>query len=102
MRVLSTLVASLGLLSTAMAIDVMKSVIVSYPAGTSDDVLARAKQDIRNAGGIITHEYTLIKAFAAKAPAAAFDTVSAWSTSEGVSATFEDVQTISIPKEGPQ
>lgn len=71
-----------------------KAIVVSYPNDTPDSVLSEAKAAIKAAvsslfrsdhtrefylipsqGGIITHEYNLIKAFAAKAPPQALDTV---------------------------
>jgi hypothetical protein len=38
-----------------------KSVIISYPDATPDSVVDQAKSAIKDAGGIITHEYKLIK-----------------------------------------
>jgi hypothetical protein len=38
-----------------------KAVIVSYPNETPDHILDQAKDAIKAAGGIITHEYKLIK-----------------------------------------
>jgi hypothetical protein len=38
-----------------------KAVIVSYPNDTPDSVLNQAKDAIKAAGGMITHEYKLIK-----------------------------------------
>jgi len=55
-----------------------KSVIVTYPNGTPDSVLNQAMDAIRQAGGAITHEYKLIKGFAAKAPAKVLESVSTW------------------------
>ncbi|KAI9880473.1 MAG: hypothetical protein M1830_002825 [Pleopsidium flavum] len=52
-----------------------KSVVVSYPQDTPDSVLTQAKDAIKAAGGMITHEYQLIKGFAAKAPAQALETI---------------------------
>ncbi|KAF2722021.1 hypothetical protein K431DRAFT_222913 [Polychaeton citri CBS 116435] len=71
----------LGLISLAcwaafvIATAPQKAVIVSFPNDTPSSVLDQAKDVIRTAGGIITHEYKLIKAFAAKAPADALDTI---------------------------
>ncbi|KAI0837396.1 hypothetical protein F5Y06DRAFT_271613 [Hypoxylon sp. FL0890] len=79
MRFFSTIVAALAVVYGASAVDVQKSVIVSFPSETTDDIVNRAKDDIRKAGGIITHEYQLIKGFAAKAPQKILETVSAWS-----------------------
>lgn len=38
-----------------------KSVIVSYPDDTPNNVVQQAMDAIKNAGGVITHEYKLIK-----------------------------------------
>jgi hypothetical protein len=38
-----------------------KAVIVSYPDNTPDTVLDKAKDAIKAAGGMITHEYKIIK-----------------------------------------
>lgn len=38
-----------------------KAVIVSYPNETPDHILDQAKDAIKAAGGMITHEYKLIK-----------------------------------------
>jgi hypothetical protein len=38
-----------------------KAVIVSYPDSTPDSIVDQAKEAIIKAGGIITHEYKLIK-----------------------------------------
>ncbi|OCL08749.1 hypothetical protein AOQ84DRAFT_354327 [Glonium stellatum] len=62
----------------AMAVAPQKSVIVSYPDNTPDSVLSKAKQAVVEAGGVITHEYKIIKAFACNAPAAILETVQAW------------------------
>lgn len=61
MRLFSFFLAALTLFSSALAVDIQKSVIVSYPEGTPDSVLDQAKDAIRQAGGQITHEYTLIR-----------------------------------------
>ncbi|KAI0182086.1 hypothetical protein GGR52DRAFT_67091 [Hypoxylon sp. FL1284] len=80
MRFFSAIVAALALAQGASAVDVQKSVIVSFPTTATDDVVNRAKDDIRKAGGMITHEYQLIKGFAAKAPQKIIESVSAWSS----------------------
>ncbi len=38
-----------------------KAVIVSYPDNTPSEVINQAMDAIRAAGGVITHEYKLIK-----------------------------------------
>lgn len=61
MRPLSVFVTALTLLSGAIAVDIQKSVLITYPPETPDSVLSQAKKAIVDAGGVITHEYTLIK-----------------------------------------
>ncbi|KAL2256521.1 hypothetical protein VTK26DRAFT_1538 [Humicola hyalothermophila] len=78
MKPLSVFVAALTLLSGAAAVDVQKSVLITYPPETPDSVLNQAKKAIVDAGGVITHEYKLIKGFAAKVGEKVLDTVSAW------------------------
>ncbi|KAI0376377.1 hypothetical protein F5Y04DRAFT_285934 [Hypomontagnella monticulosa] len=94
MRFFSTVLAALAVAHSASAVDVQKSVIVSFPSETTDDVVNRAKDDIRKAGGIITHEYQLIKGFAAKAPQKILETVSAWSAE--FNAVIEEDQVVEI------
>ncbi len=43
------------------AVSPQKAVIVTYPEGTPDSIMEQAKDTIRKAGGIITHDYKLIK-----------------------------------------
>lgn len=78
----------------AFAAGTQKSVIISYPESTPDSVLDQAKDAIRAAvslvprnavglltsrqGGIITHEYNLIKGFAAQVPDKILGTIQAW------------------------
>ncbi len=61
MRPFSLLVAGLTLLSGVIAADIQKSVIVTYPPETPDSIVDQAKKAVLDAGGIITHEYKLIK-----------------------------------------
>lgn len=56
----SYLLASLFAL-TVLAVAPQKAVLVSYPNDTPDWVMDQAKDTIRKAGGMITHEYQLIK-----------------------------------------
>ncbi|KAI1780333.1 hypothetical protein F4818DRAFT_435541 [Hypoxylon cercidicola] len=96
MRFFSTIVAALAVAHGASAVDIQKSIIVSFPSETTDDVVNRAKDDIRKAGGMITHEYQLIKGFAAKAPQKIIETVSAWSAE--FHAVIEEDQMVEISK----
>jgi hypothetical protein len=61
MRSFAFLLASLTLLSGVIAVDIQKSVLITYPAETPDSIVDQAKKAIVEAGGVITHEYTLIK-----------------------------------------
>jgi Mrp family chromosome partitioning ATPase len=46
---------------TVFAIAPQKAVVVTYPEDTPDSVMDQAKDTIRKAGGIITHDYKIIK-----------------------------------------
>ncbi|KAI1382738.1 uncharacterized protein F4822DRAFT_435116 [Hypoxylon trugodes] len=98
MRFFTTIAAALAVAQGVYAVDVQKSVIVSFPSETTDDIVNRAKDDIRKAGGVITHEYQLIKGFAAKAPQKIIETVSAWSAE--FHATVEEDQVVEISSSG--
>ncbi|KAK4986170.1 hypothetical protein LTR66_007947 [Elasticomyces elasticus] len=76
LAIYSILLALLAICAHAAA--PQKAVIVSYPKDTPDSVVDRAKTAIKEAGGAITHEYKLIKGFAANAPASILESVSAW------------------------
>ncbi|OCK80186.1 hypothetical protein K432DRAFT_382465 [Lepidopterella palustris CBS 459.81] len=90
--ILSLLLALLA--AYAIAVAPQKSVIVSYPDNTPDSVLSQAKAAIVDAGGIITHEYKIIKAFACNAPAAVLENVQAWGSA--YNAVVEDDSVVSI------
>ncbi|KAF2154737.1 hypothetical protein K461DRAFT_319261 [Myriangium duriaei CBS 260.36] len=49
----------------------LESILVSYDKNTADSVVEAAKKAIIDAGGEITHEYSIFKGFAALAPAEA-------------------------------
>ncbi|GAD97320.1 conserved hypothetical protein [Paecilomyces variotii No. 5] len=84
----------LGLLPLAQAVSSQKSFIVTYPKDTPDSVLTTAKDAITEAGGLITHEYHLIKGFAAKASASVIENVS--TLSSAYSPSVEEDQVVSI------
>ncbi len=89
-----------------------KSIIVSYDQNTPDSVLNQAKEAIKAAGGMITHEYVLFKyvhpmspfvvscltifhrGFAAKAPARVLETVQIWGND--YHAIIEEDQIVSV------
>ncbi|KAI2615082.1 hypothetical protein GGR54DRAFT_308136 [Hypoxylon sp. NC1633] len=99
MRLISTIAAALAVAQGISAVDIQKSIIVSFPSETTDDIVNRAKDDIEKAGGIITHEYQLIKGFAAKAPQKIIEAVSAWSAEFNVVIEEDQVVQISNSKE---
>ena len=61
MRPSALLFAALAVFSGVSAVDVQKSVIITYPPETPNSVLDQAKKAIEDGGGLITHEYQLIK-----------------------------------------
>ncbi|KAI1506155.1 hypothetical protein F5X99DRAFT_125826 [Biscogniauxia marginata] len=95
-----TAAAVLALARGAFAVDVQKAVIVSFPDGTTDDVLNRAMDEIRGAGGMITHEYKLLRGFAAKAPQKILESVSAWGVE--FNAVIEEDQVVEIATNAPR
>ncbi|KAH8677693.1 hypothetical protein BX600DRAFT_134743 [Xylariales sp. PMI_506] len=95
MRLLHSVVAALAVAQGVMAVDVLKSVLVTFPNDVAADVVDRAMGEIKSAGGVITHQYKLIKGFAANAPQKIIDSVSAWSTSE-YNAVIEEDQQVQI------
>jgi Mrp family chromosome partitioning ATPase len=58
LTLLTLLTLALGVLS---ALTPQKAVIVTYPEDTPSSVVDQAMDAIKEAGGIITHEYKLIK-----------------------------------------
>ncbi|KFX93130.1 hypothetical protein V495_06689 [Pseudogymnoascus sp. VKM F-4514 (FW-929)] len=71
-----TLLPLLGFLAVAAAAAApQRQVVVSYPDNTPYSVIEAAMDEIRAAGGMITHEYKIFKGFAAKASAKALETV---------------------------
>ncbi|KAJ4357072.1 hypothetical protein N0V95_002810 [Ascochyta clinopodiicola] len=61
--------------ATTMAAAPQRSVIISFPNETPDHIVEEAKEGIRKAKGVITHEYNIIKGFACQAPASALEFV---------------------------
>jgi len=76
MRLFAFVFAVLALFSGVMAVDIQKSIIVTYPKTTPDSVIEQAKKAIIDGGGIITHEYHIIKGFAAKVGEKVVETIS--------------------------
>jgi hypothetical protein len=61
MRFLTIATAALAAAQGAFAVDIQKAIIMSFPHETPDDVVNRAMDEIRKAGGTVTHEYKLLK-----------------------------------------
>jgi hypothetical protein len=61
MRLFAFFLAALTLLSGVIAVDIEKSVLITYKPETPDSIVNQAKKAVVDAGGVITHEYTLIK-----------------------------------------
>ncbi|KAL1876864.1 hypothetical protein VTK73DRAFT_9094 [Phialemonium thermophilum] len=93
MRLVAFLVATLAVISGAFAVDVQKSVIITYPSGTPNSVVDQAKQAVRDNGGVILHEYHLIKGFAAKVGEKVLESVAAWG--EPYNALIEEDEVVS-------
>jgi Mrp family chromosome partitioning ATPase len=56
------IISVLALVTATLGANVpQKAVIVSYPDETPDSVINQAMDAIKDAGGMITHEYRLIK-----------------------------------------
>ncbi|KAH9826400.1 inhibitor propeptide protein [Teratosphaeria destructans] len=83
--------AALGFGSTSTP---PKPYIISYPDDTDASVIHQARKAIEDAGGVIEHEYTLIKALAVKASKTMLEPVQAMGTEHNV--LIEEDQTISI------
>lgn len=96
MRVLSTILAGLAVVSGALAAG--KSVIVSFPPDTAASVVDAAKADFKASGGEITHEYKFINAFSGKIPETSTESINAWSDKYNV--TIEEDQVVSIAGDG--
>ncbi|EEA23016.1 hypothetical protein EYB25_005778 [Talaromyces marneffei] len=88
------IVLILGLFQIALAVQVQKSFIVSYPENTPDWVLNEAKKAITAAGGWITHEFILFKGFAAKAPSSVIETIQ--TSSNNFPPVIEEDQVVTI------
>ncbi|QDS76832.1 hypothetical protein FKW77_003020 [Venturia effusa] len=76
MKIAQTIILPFVLLAGSVAaVAQQKSVIISFPNSTPDNIVAQAKDAVIAAGGVITHEYNLFKGFACTASAKVFDTV---------------------------
>ncbi|ROV97691.1 hypothetical protein VMCG_07439 [Cytospora schulzeri] len=97
MKLIAYLVPALSIISGVFAVEAQKSFLMSFPKNTADHVVKEAKQKIIDAKGFITHEYTLIKGFAASAGEGVFQDLQIWAQSSG--ATVEEDKVANINKE---
>ncbi|KID88776.1 M protein repeat protein, partial [Metarhizium majus ARSEF 297] len=88
MKFLSSLVVALAALPAALAMNQKMPAIVYFSEdSTPDSVIEKAKKTLIEAGGKITHTYTIIKGFAVIAPEKALQAlqkVQAWGTDYGM------------------
>ncbi|KAJ9133520.1 hypothetical protein NKR23_g10648 [Pleurostoma richardsiae] len=94
MKLIAYLLALLTVVSGALAVDVQKAFIVSYPSDTPNKVVDQAKKAVLDAGGVITHEYHLIKGFAATAGEKVFQNLQAMGSK--YNALVEEDQVVSV------
>ncbi|KAL8925933.1 MAG: hypothetical protein Q9208_003246 [Pyrenodesmia sp. 3 TL-2023] len=78
MKISNILLPLVGLVAigSATSVPAERQVMITYPDGTHESVLQQAKEAIVAAGGKVTKEYTLIKAFAATVSSEVLDTLS--------------------------
>ncbi|KAH0599687.1 hypothetical protein MHUMG1_02477 [Metarhizium humberi] len=88
MKFLSSLVVALAALPAVLAMNQKMPAIVYFREdSTPDSVIEKAKKTLIEAGGKITHTYTIIKGFAVIAPEKALQAlqqVQAWGTDYGM------------------
>ncbi|KAG6360572.1 hypothetical protein INS49_011634 [Diaporthe citri] len=97
MKLIAYLLLALSAISGAFAVEAQKSFIISFPEDTADSVVSAAKKQIADAKGVITHEYTIIKAFAATAGEKVYESLQVWAQDTG--AIVEEDQVVSIDKQ---
>ncbi|KKY37430.1 putative endopeptidase inhibitor-like protein [Diaporthe ampelina] len=97
MKLIAYLLLALSAISGAFAVEAQKSFIISFTDDTSDSVIEAAKKQIADAKGVITHEYTIIKAFAATAGEKVFESLQVWAKDSG--AVVEEDQVVTIEKQ---
>ncbi|KAK7746633.1 hypothetical protein SLS53_001818 [Cytospora paraplurivora] len=97
MKLVAYLLPTLAAISGVFAVEAQKSFLVSFPKDTANSVVDDAKQKIKDAHGYITHEYSIIKGFAASAGVKVYEDLQLWAQSTG--ATVEEDQEVHINKE---
>ncbi|KAJ2904953.1 Protease propeptide/inhibitor [Zalerion maritima] len=94
MKFTTIFAAALAATQGAFAADIQKSVIVTYDMSTPDSIVNAAMDSIKSAGGIVTHEYKLIKGFSAKAPEKILHSVQTWGNR--YNALIEEDEVVSV------
>ncbi|KUI67318.1 hypothetical protein VM1G_03293 [Cytospora mali] len=94
MKLIAYLLPALSVISGVFAVEAQKQFLISFPQSTADSVVQEAKQKIIDAKGFITHEYTLIKGFAASAGEKVYEDLQVWAQSSGASVEEDKVATI--------
>lgn len=61
MRFLTIATAALAAAQGAFAVDIFKNIIMTFPSSTPDNIVSDAMDQIREAGGHVTHVYKIIK-----------------------------------------
>lgn len=61
MRFFALIVAAMTVVPGVFAVDVQKSVVISYPNETPNWVVDKAIQAIEDSNGVIIHKYDIIK-----------------------------------------
>ncbi|RMZ91207.1 hypothetical protein DV736_g1568, partial [Chaetothyriales sp. CBS 134916] len=72
---ISLIVALLAIFASAVV--QQQSVMVTYPQDTPQSIIDKAMDAVKSTGGVVTHEFKLIKGFAAQASDSALDAVKA-------------------------
>ncbi|KAG8160215.1 hypothetical protein KVR01_009751 [Diaporthe batatas] len=94
MKLIAYLLLALSAIGGALAVEAQKSFLVSFPEETSDGIIDAAKKQIADAKGVVTHEYTIIKAFAATAGEKVFESLQVWAQDTG--ATVEEDKVVTL------
>ncbi|RFU72122.1 serine ase inhibitor ia-2 [Trichoderma arundinaceum] len=85
-------ITALSLFQIGSAVDQKKSAIIWFDnAATPDSVVNQVKDNIVNAGGKITHIYTIIKGFAVIAPEKTLASVQAWGVDHSIRVEEDEI-----------
>ncbi|KAJ4416690.1 hypothetical protein N0V82_006599 [Gnomoniopsis sp. IMI 355080] len=94
MKLIAYLLLLLSAVMGIAAVDVQKSFLVYFNDDAPESAMSQAKQKILDAKGSITHEYRLLKGFAATAGEKIFESLQVTGQSNGF--TVEEDQTFKI------